>query len=670
MKVFLFVLVIFLSIGLTAQQKEQEEVDISEISLEDLLNTPITVAGKKAQKISEAPAIISVLTADDLKLMGANNLYEALSFIPGINLTETYYGYSSVEFRGMLQTNYNNKSLLLINDHPLYETIVGSFYLEQIPINAIERIEILRGPGSTLYGTNAYAGVIKVITKEAGAFKNGEISFAGGSFSTIYPQLAAGYKSGDFQTAIFVNYLSSDGFDYNVKSDEEKRSGSLKYKDNFLNGIFNLSYKDFKFHAGYFKNDKDKFGVVPRLVTTGERNLKGFFADGSYNLKVSAKVNINILIYYDSYSKEEEIGWWPPSAAAKAANNGSPQLQEYSGSKLGIDLAANFSIGKNSTLIAGLMYEEQNSDPYTWKKITTNEIDYTTSAYTQEQSSYDYGGYIQFDTKIDKFGLVAGMRIINNKDYGTKVTPRAGIVFNATPRLSFKALYGQAFRNPNFFEKYVATQNVLFGDPALNPEKINTFDLGIDWMWFKNNSLRLNYYYFTTDDLIARSKIIPAGEKGNTVNTPQYGNTKGQKISGLEVELKGNLVQKADYFLNFSTIFSAKESATDVDIMFIPKLLSNAGINMKLNKFTISPYLQYVGSKKGTLTNKTEAEIKSYFLLNLNLNFKLNKTVELQLIGKNLTDEEYFYPEYIRRNIAEIPGGPGLQIYGQVIINF
>jgi len=138
------ILLFIFSFFLYAQEKEEEKIDTSEISLEELLNTEVTVAGRRAQKISEAPAIISVLTSEDLKLMGATNLYEALSYIPGVNLTETSYGFTSVSFRGNLQTHYNNKSLLLINNHPMYDTAVGSFYLEAIPINSIERIEIIR----------------------------------------------------------------------------------------------------------------------------------------------------------------------------------------------------------------------------------------------------------------------------------------------------------------------------------------------------------------------------------------------------------------------------------------------------------------------------------------------------------------------------------------------
>jgi len=336
-----------------------------------------------------------------------------------------------------------------------------------------------------------------------------------------------------------------------------------------------------------------------------------------------------------------------------------------------LELSSTFQIGSITALNGGILYEYQHSDPYYFYKYETGEIDKTSSAYLNEYSTSDLAAYLQLETKIaQKLGLIAGLRLNNNKDYGTKITPRAGAVYNFSSRFSLKALYGQAFRNPNFFEKYVATVNVLFGDDKLNPEKIDTFDLGMDWLLDKNNSLRVNYFYLSTNDLITRSKVIPAGEKGNTKNTPQYGNSLGQKISGLEAELKGRILTRIDYFLNVSSIFSAKEKKDDSDVLFVPKFLSNGGFNIKFGKFTVSPYFQYVSAKKGKLANGTEVEVASYLLLNLNLLYEINKNLSLQLIGKNLTDQEYAYPEYIRRNIAEIPGGPGFQIYARANIGF
>ncbi|MDP2875854.1 MAG: TonB-dependent receptor plug domain-containing protein, partial [Holophaga sp.] len=112
-----------------------------EAELLALLDTTVTVAGKKAQKISEAPAIISVITAEDLRNQGVTNVYEALSLLPGINLTETFYGYTSVGFRGNLQAHYNNKWLFMLNDHPMFEPVTGDSRFESVPLSQIKRIE-------------------------------------------------------------------------------------------------------------------------------------------------------------------------------------------------------------------------------------------------------------------------------------------------------------------------------------------------------------------------------------------------------------------------------------------------------------------------------------------------------------------------------------------------
>lgn len=666
-------LLILPAVPLLAQATEKEKVtDIADVSLEDMLNQEISVAGKTAQKISEAPAIISVITAEDIKNMGATSLYEVLSYVPGINLTETYYGYTSVSFRGNLQTNYNNKSLLLINDHPMYETIVGSYYLEQVPVGMIKRIEIIRGPGSTLYGTNAFAGVIKIVTKEGADLKGGELSMLAGSHGVVNPRFAFGREYNGFQYSFGAEMMDSKGYDFTVAKDEDGRSGVIDYENDVASGMGSASYKGLRLNLGYFYNRKDKFGVVPTLVSTGERELRGFFADVSYQWVINKVLTLDFLTYYDRLSKDEFVAWYPPLYAQQAAGVGEPSAQVYTGSKNGLNIQGTCNLPYNTRVIGGFFFEYQRTTPYLWLNNDTRRLSsFKAWAFLDEHSTHDTSGYIQLDTKLfDRLGLVGGLRFNHNRDYGNKVTPRAGVVFALTKDVSLKVLYGQAFRNPNFFEKHVETVNVLDGDPFLQPEEISTLDVGLDWMINPSNNLRINYFYLTTDSLITRSKLVPAGELGNTRPTPQYGNSPGQTISGVEAEVKGSFLKKLFYFTNLSYT-TGTENNNDADIMFIPHVLVNAGFNWKFTEACrLSPYLQFTGKKEGSLAKGTPVTVESYFLVNLNFEYRISRNFQFMIIGKNLTNQEYFYPEYIRRVIPETPGGPKATVYGRLICNF
>jgi len=142
------------------------EVDaLFNLSIEELLEIEVTTATGEKETTAESISIVSVLTSSQLKQMGALNLYEAISYLPGVQVNETYMGFSVITFRGVTPGLFNNKALFMINGHPLHEKIFGASHFEFIPLDMIEKIEVVRSPASVLYGTNAMSGVINVIIK-------------------------------------------------------------------------------------------------------------------------------------------------------------------------------------------------------------------------------------------------------------------------------------------------------------------------------------------------------------------------------------------------------------------------------------------------------------------------------------------------------------------------
>lgn len=671
--ILLILFILFPSLIIVASTADKKvSGDISEISLEDLLNTDITVAGKKAQKINEAPAIVSVITDEDIYHMGASSLYEVLSTIPGINVTETYFGYTAVNIRGSLQTHYNNKSLLLLNNHPIFDSILGSYYLEQIPLTMIKRIEIIRGPGSTLYGTNAFTGVIKIITKEGKDLDGGEVRLTAGSFKTINSSFVYGKAFKDFQLSIAGNFMDSKGWPYKVSIDEDHRSGQIDYEDDYYNGMISIGYKNLKANLSYFHVNKDKFGTIPTLVSTGYRKIDGFSGDLSYDFTPGEKTSFSIYAYYDSIKGYEETGWVPPQQILKDMGIGEEEDMKSKNSKAGVEFQGTYKFSDKTHLVGGLLYESLHTNPMIqYIKGTDIPSPFGSSPFFDSHNSYAYSGYLQLDSVLgDIVGVVAGIRYTYDKDFGSKIVPRGGLVFYTSDKIHFKMLYGQAFRSPNFFEKYTEGANILYGNPDLNPEQINTLDFGMDYMINSQNNLRINYFFTTTDNLITRSGIVKAGERGNTKDTPQYQNSDGQRINGLEIEFKGALLKKFRYFANASYI-EGVDKKNEFDIGFIPTFISNLGFSIKFySKGTFSTNLQYTGKRSGKLFNKTDYTVDPYFLWNATVSYDPTKSLTLRLIGKNLTNSNYFVPEYIRGNIPEIPGGPGRAFYIQALYDF
>ncbi len=630
-----------------------------------ILDTPVTVAGKKAQKISEAPAIISVITAEDLRNQGVTSVAEALSLLPGINLTETSFGYTSVSIRGNLQAHYNNKWLFMLNDHPMFEPVTGDSSFSGVPLSQIKRIEVLRGPGSAMYGTNAFTGVVKIITFDGQEGDALSASAKGGSFGTYGAEGRYAVNAGKLRLSFGATAEKSDGYPFKVNLDENGRSGEIPYKNDLYNALLSMTYGDWKLNLGGFKNKKSKFGLIPTLVSTGDRTTDGYYLDSGYSWKLSEKADVSVYGYYDSLKKDDLMGWYPPAWAQQQASVGGPENATYQGTKYGFTVQSGYQFTQDWRLTAGLFGEFQKTGPYEWRKPDGTFSAFRTSAWLGDFDSNTKGGYLQMDGRLGQyFAVVSGVRYTQSSVYGSSLSPSVGLVYNATPKLTFKALYGTGSRDPNFFELYVATANVVNGNAALKPEKVKSYELGMDYM-MGSNSLRLNAFSADTNDLISRSLLAPAGVNGNTRPTPQYGNIQGQKLSGIEGEIKGSFFAGERHFVNISFLQGTEKKDTS-DVIFIPKMLGNLGVNLTLAKgLTLSPYLQYVGAKKGTLTNGTPVEVSAYTLANLNLEYRFS-AMWVALTGKNLFNKVYANPEYVRRLIPETPGGPGRSVYFQI----
>jgi outer membrane cobalamin receptor len=235
---------------------------------EEVLTLTITTASKREESLAESAAIVTVITRDDLRQWGVDSLYEAISFIPGVELVESYFGYTTLNFRGVQQAHYNNKTLLLINGHPSFERVNGSFHLEQIPLALVERIEIVRGPGSALYGTNAFTGVINIITL-AGEKVERSLALQGGSNNRARASFAWGGGNVEQEWALGLSYQNDDGYRYGGTADEPSSGGRKPVDFDYFNDIFNLffeyKFKDVIINTSYFDQQKQKLGLTPEI---------------------------------------------------------------------------------------------------------------------------------------------------------------------------------------------------------------------------------------------------------------------------------------------------------------------------------------------------------------------------------------------------------------------
>jgi outer membrane cobalamin receptor len=694
------------------QAEDAEQKPYYEMSLEELTSIPVVTASSFRQTVSEACAIIDVYTGDQIMHLGVDNLYEFLSFLPGVEVMETYYGYTDVQFRGILQTHYNNKSSLLVNGQPMYDAIVSSYYLEQIPLTSIKQVEVIRGPGGVLYGTNAFAGVINILTKDGESADGTKAYLKGGSFGTRKVALAVGESVDEIDLFLSGEYVDSDGYRKRIIWDEDDAYPELgledqaetgdrtlgsypddrhAYENDYVNFFTSVGYRDFKFNATFFENRKDKFGIIPTTASTGERAIRG----GAVNIRYSKtldkdRVEIRSIAWHDRIDKHERIHSYPPSAWA----GGTPHDQEYGGNKTGFQTQVSRALSRRIGVLGGLGFERSHADPYVFLYVDSLSPDgqpvenEAANAFPDAKETSDLWSYGQVTANpFDKIYFQAGARFNTNEQAGTVLVPSLGAVYRPTDRLSLKCIVGEGFRNPSFFEKFVRTMNVLAGDTDLEPEKIRSIDLGVDYQT-SALFLRANGFYVTTDRLIARRPLTagemaeinaePGSGSGGWTGGYVYYNTEGCAYRGVEVSF--NAVPRSGVSLQGNITYKSGEDSEGNELKYFAPYHANLAAHFSpLRRISLALTAQHVAEREGNYaansgwqtwataaTGGTDYTLDAYTLLNARVAFRPAGPLELSLFVKNILDSEYVYPEYIRQSIPFIPGGPQRSMFVEV----
>lgn len=686
--IIFFTFTLFLMVDtLIAQEEPELEITVEILSIEELLNLEVSTVSKRAQSISQAPAIISVFTSQDIKQLGVRDLTELMSYVPGFAVIENYWKRGIVESRGVKMSLYNDKILMLIDGVPSYDAATLEHYIDAVPITAIDRVEIIRGPGSTLYGTNAFAAVINVITK-SGEKQNGiDAHLSYGTFGAREIGLSAGKKDGDFEYYFAGFIRDDDGFN-KATVDEQGKTGSINYELDHENFLTKLKYKNFTVTSGYYYEKYGKFGPVPVLAyankfhkESGEAYNQKFYTNLALEHKFSDKVDAKFTLHYDYMDRQVDVGDFGLVLKAVGAYDGDlvpPDYIGFGGKVFQGEVQFGYLLSEDYSLLTGVSYEtrrvEQLStllddrDGNTLIHASTKDIPFNTS---------DFGGYVQLDGSLtEEIGFVIGVRYtylgISENGY---VTPRGGLVYSLSKQSSVKLLYGEAFRGPGAQEQFYQVPVVIMGSDAagfsLEPEKIKTFEFAWDQAVSDKAKFRLNGYYLTVADLIYRRPTTDQ-EKVLTGDARAliYDNGSDQDIYGVEAEVSAYPSDKFNFFANIS-IKKGTNADTDDDIPFLESILGNAGFNSDLSsKFSLSGNMQFIGEREGQTAAGKTVTIDSYILVNAILNYKISNNFSASIIGKNLFDTDYNFPEPIRRNLEMIPGGPGRSVALRVDFSF
>lgn len=669
------------------------EEDLFALSLEELGKVEVSIATGTPKFLHDAPAAATVITAADLKTMGAQTLDEALETVPGLHVSRGSFNYAPRYFMRGIVSTYNPQTLLLVNGLPqtgLFTSDrgerIGNRY--SLPVEAIERIEVMRGPGSALYGADAFAGVINVITKgpddstgtnarvSAGSFKTGTASLQ--QAGTVGPvrslfSLAWYQTAGDHDAIINSDAQSNLDVRFSPFPPVSLAPGPVNTSNRSYDARLDLIWGEFRLRSSWMRawDIGTGQGLNEALDTRGRVLYKKGSADLSWQrpqLSPNWGIDARLSYYYNSFDVPRASLLYPPGAFAPLPPPGFPQgvlfapsLKEnniraevtalytgWSAHRLrlgsGVLMDDVFEIGDSRNW----MWSSSGPFPITPRPGGMQDVSNTPEAYMPANIRRSGHVFAQDEWALAKqWELTTGVRYDYFDDVGDTTNPRLALVWTTTPTLTSKLLYGEAFRAPAFTELYVTSNPVGLGNPALKPERLRNTELAFNWRPLPAWALDLNVYQFRIRDYI--DFLNDPGAQTYTARNASRIN--GQ---GLETEIRHHLNEQLQLLANYSHQ-RTEDRSTHAPLGIAPTAeayLRAAWAFAPGWQFT--PQLNWTGERKRSAGDPRTA-LDGYTSLDFSLRKTWPANIELALISRNLFDADIREPSRGPRSGQPLP---------------
>jgi len=621
----------------------------------------IISATRYIKSIEEAPASATVITSEQIRNMGARDLLDVLKTVPGIGISRiTGYGLFGIESRGIKNEN-SQKVLIMIDGHRINEPNFGSatWVFNNLMVENIKRVEVIRGPGSALYGANAFVAVINVVTKSAKDIDGIELLSGWGSYDTQHHNILFGKEFSKLKIAGTFDYFDTNGPSLHVDSDSIGRSGHTDAWEEKYDLGLKMSYGDFSFFGRYIDRDRGPYiGILNALNDDTEIEVSHLLGELNYKRDIGENLHLLAKGYFDNFTYYSD---WEvfPEGAVPGFPDGFVGIPEAKDRTLGSELQLDYSLWDKNIITVGALFEykEQydtehnaNFNPLTgaplgmlqdvtlWGNWNKNEDRSVTAFYIQD--------VWKFTPNIEG---TFGLRYDYYSDIGETYNPRAALVWKFIENARLKLLYGSAFRAPSFVELYNSNNPAEVGNPDLKPEKIDTYEVSIGYEFADHYSTNITYFHSVIEDNIQLDAATT------------YTNAGKVKTDGVEVEFKANFKESHYGYMNYTYQYP-RDDETGSKLIDVAAHKGNIGYNYEINRYlNVNSNLLVVGPSRRASADIRD-KLTGYEVLDLTLIGKnFFRTAEFRASVHNLLDDDYADPE---------PTGAVMDDYPRKGINF
>jgi iron complex outermembrane receptor protein len=624
----------------TDRQDDPGSADLTGLTIQELMSIEVDTvssASKYDQPVTEAPASVSIVTADEIRKFGYRNLADILQSVRGFSVVNDR-NYLLTGFRGFgFPGDYGSRILLLVdgvrqNDYIYQSFFVGNEFV--LDVDLIERVEVIRGPSYSLYGSDAMLAVVNVITKRGRDLAGVEVSGAAGSFDTYQGRLSYGarFASGP-EILLSGSLFTSRGQDlyFPEFNTPAANFGWARGCDGEHAGsaFMKIAFQDLTLEGAYVKRSK----VIPTSSWGTMFNNSGTeswdssaFLDLTYRHTFANELDILARISYNQYGNDGRYIY-------NLAEAGEQPL-----------LFTNIDYARNSWLTGELQFTKQVFGSH--KLVGGVEFQDVLRMVQQNRDvvvnlddrrrTWNVGAFIQDEYQLlDDLILNAGVRFDYFDTFGSTLNPRVALIYSPFARTSLKFLFGTGFRAPNAYELYYGDQATMEPSPWLNEERSTSYEVVLEQYFGRRIRGTATGYYTRVKNLI--TQIIDPSD-----GMLAYGNLREAVLKGVELELDG----KWDNGMSGRISYSYQDGK-DADTG--GWLTNSARHLVKLNlvaplfrdKVFLGLEEQYTSGKR-TLNG---TKVQDFFITNLTL-FSQNLLENLELSGSvyNLFNTGYAVP--------------------------
>lgn len=638
--------------------------------------TEVSIATKHDTRISRAPSIVTVITGEEIKNLGYRTLVEVLRTLPGFEIAKSgMFGFSSPNVRGFTG---GDKVRFMLDGHLVNNPLDGSALsnFDDFPVENIKRLEVIRGPGSAMYGENAFLATINIITNDARSANGVKVSSGYGSFQTYDENAVFGKTYRNVGVSGMVRYRQTDGYDGAVESDQQTRLDTMlspfgvspasrapgEVDDRAREYDVNLktTYKDFYFEGWYSNKNRGPFIGTQYALTDGSDIATNYvFGEAGYKKTFEEIFTMKPRVYYDQFDNDYNMGAFPKGSTLLLDTNGDGILgfetyrdgfnadARVSEKIVGAEIPFDYELFDGNLITLGLEYRlinqtnvkyASNFHPATWAPLDSVQDFSDTYPFMDNATRRIASVYLQDTWDVtDTVGLTLGARHDQYSDFGGAFSPRAGLTWAFIKDASLKLLYGEAFRPPTFTEMFTTNQPAIQGNTDLSPETIKTYEIGLSYRFNKHVASSINYFNNDVKDLIVLRTIESAQ------NTSRYENYGDAVVQGIEAETRVDIIKGNYVFMNYT--FQDPEDDEGNDLPFVAKQKGNVGVNVHYWKYVNTNLSAFVSGRRSRDVDDARDNMPAYTLLNLSVIGKeFFNTMEVQGTVFNLLDKDYSDP--------------------------